>query len=432
LLTKSLEHLTEVLYILLAIKSYKGVGRFVFLNFLIVLIAFYPQQSFSQTNGALIHKNGIEYTDILPTHHFGIFSSRIQQRFSIRPPLKGSLQISVSSGNTFHPFVEAYLPKNTDTRNRLRQTVWYNRQFAFVDRESTPAEHISILADAIIKSFNFNYIFRLNPKNELGIEARGYLITNGRFPFSFFTNDETIEWFHSNVAGGEDPFGRKFYGQNQANIDYEDRNGRRVGLDNGDFIFGGLIFRHIHYPQISFLEKKNVHLNLGSQLGLNTSKENASIDVGITANLIKTWKFNSGNLFNIGIGSGLLKKNLLNFDEVVDFGNSAFLGSFGATLEFTKVTQQNNYHAFGLHYRLQSSYNKKKEQEYYKLSGDWQAVSAGWHNGLSTLYSELSAWSFIYTYAFKSYKISMYVSEDLTVHNAPDLQTGISLAFNFN
>jgi hypothetical protein len=88
--------------------------------------------SFSQKKDSLVIKNGIDKPNILATHHFGIFNSRINQNFKISPPKKSTLNFSIESGNTMHPFVEAYLPKDPNVREQLSQIPWFNRQFIFI------------------------------------------------------------------------------------------------------------------------------------------------------------------------------------------------------------------------------------------------------------------------------------------------------------
>jgi hypothetical protein len=90
-------------------------------------------------------------------------------------------------------------------------------------------------------------------------------------------------------------------------------------------------------------------------------------------------------------------------------------------------TKKKNYHSFGLNYQIQTRYNKVKEADYYKLLGKWQEIYAGWHNGISTLYQNMSNWTFIYTYGTPKYKLMLYIKEDFSVNNAPDIQTGVSL-----
>ena len=76
---------------------------------------------------------------------------------------------------------------------------------------------------------------------------------------------------------------------------------------------------------------------------------------------------------------------------------------------------------------MQSRYNKLKEADYYRLIGKWQEINGGWQHGFSTLYKNLSNWSFLYTYGQPKFRITLYFKEDFKVNNAPDFQTGISL-----
>jgi hypothetical protein len=383
--------------------------------------------SFSQKKDSLVIKNGIDKPNILATHHFGIFNSRINQNFKISPPKKSTLNFSIESGNTMHPFVEAYLPKDPNVREQLSQIPWFNRQFSFIDQETTPADYMNIVVDAVIKGVRLDYNMQLTKEHELGITLRSYLITDGKYPFSFFTNDESIEWVHSNIAGGEDPFGRRYYGLNKVNFKYTDRDGRVVEFNNGDFFIGGIELNHFFYPSKLTNKNANLFFNFGSHLGVNTSKYNQSIDLGLSANTVKKIKLKSNNEYNIGLGVSVLKKNLIDFKENVNFGNNQFLASFESEVEYTMYTKKKNYHSFGLNYQIQTRYNKVKEADYYKLLGKWQEIHAGWHNGISTLYQNMSNWTFIYTYGTPKYKLMLYIKEDFSVNNAPDIQTGVSL-----
>ncbi|ALJ06104.1 hypothetical protein APS56_13630 [Pseudalgibacter alginicilyticus] len=383
----------------------------------------------AQQKDTLKIKNGIDKPHILSLHHFGIFSARINQNFKITPTKNPTLSLNYSSGNTFHPFLETYIPKDPMVRETLSNTLWNLRHFNFIDQETTPADYMNIIIDAVIKEFRLNIEIPLNKKNELDISLRSYLITKGKYPFSFFTSDESIEWFHSNIAGGEDPYGRRYYGLNQVNFKYTDRNGMVLELHNNDFFIGGIEFNHFYYPSFLFNSTKNLHFNLGSHIGLNTSKYNSSLDLGISINGIKKITIKNIDEFNIGIGLSLLRKNVVNFKDQIDLGNNPFLGSMETNIEYTKYTKTKNYHSFGVNYQLQSRYNKLEEANYYKLIGKWEEINGGWHHGVSTLYKTLSVWTFIYTYGRPNYKLSLYLKEDLLVNNAPDLQTGISLKF---
>lgn len=381
----------------------------------------------AQQKDSIHFKNGIDKPSLLATHHFGIFSSRINQNFKISPDKQTMLSFSTASGNIFHPYVETHIPKDIQVRETLSNTIWYNRQFNFINQQETPADYFNIVVDAVIKEFRVNVTIPISMHHELGVTLRSYLITKGTYPFSFITSDETIEWFHSNIAGGEDPYGRRYYGLNQVNFEYNDRNGNNLTLNNGDFFVGGIALSHFYYPSFLTNKKRNLFFNLGSHLGVNTSKFNASIDFGLSLNTTKQIVLKSKNEFNFGFGISALRKNVINLKEVIDLGNNPYLGSLETSIEYTKYTKKHNYHALGINYRIQTTYNKLDEANYYRLLGKWQEINGGWQHGVATLYKTLNDWNLIYTYGQPKYKIAIYLKQDFDVNNAPDFQTGIGL-----
>ncbi|MEL0457420.1 hypothetical protein WJN01_14365 [Flavobacteriaceae bacterium SZ-1-7] len=382
---------------------------------------------FAQEKDSLSYKNGISNPSLLATHHFGIFSSRINANFKYLPYKKPRFSIDYSSGNNFHPFVEAHYPKDPEIRERLSQTIWHDRQFTFLDQETTPADYMNILVDAVIKEFRLNFEIPINKRHELTLNFRSYLITKGKYPFSFFTADESIEWFHSNVAGGEDPYGRRYYGLNQVNFRYLDRNGNTLELRQNNFFLGGIELSHYYYPQLAINDSKNIFINFGSHLGLNTSRFNSSMDFGLSANAIKKIDLKNKYELNVALGANVLRKNIVNFKEVIDLGNNSYLGTFETNLEITKYTKKGNYNAFGVNFQAQSRYNKKEEFGYFRLLGKWREINGGWQNGVYTLYSTIQNWNFVYTYGKPNFQFSIYIKEDFEVNNAPDFQTGISI-----
>ncbi len=382
---------------------------------------------FAQQKDSLSIKNGIENPSLLTTHHFGIFSSRINSNFKLKPSKKPTLSINTTSGNNFHPFVEAYFPKSPIAREEQSKLLWYNRDFTFIDQRITPADYLNIVIDAVIKEFRLGIDIPLNKKSELGVTLRSYLIGKGKHPFSFFTGDETIEWFHSNIHGGEDPFGRRYYGLNQVNLKYFDRNGNTLELNDNDFFIGGIEFNYFYYPTLSINKTKNIFINFGSHLGINTSKFNSSLDLGLSANAIKKIPLKNNYEFNFGAGMNILRKNLIDFKKVIDLGNNPFLATIEGNLEIARYTKKGNYNSLSVNYQIQSRYNKRKEADYFKLLGKWEEINGGWQHGVTTLYKAQSNWSFVYTYGRSSYKLSLYFKEDFLVNNAPDFQTGVSL-----
>ncbi|WP_338357555.1 hypothetical protein [Yeosuana marina] len=381
----------------------------------------------AQQNDSLSFKNGIDKPSILATHHFGIFSSRINQNFKISPSPNSTFSLNYASGNNFQPFVETYIPKDPAMQHEQSQLFWYQRNFQFIDQETTPADYMNIVIDAVIKEFRFQVSLTINKQNELNISLRSYLITKGNDPFSFFTSDETIEWFHSNIARVEDLYGRKYFGLNKVNFKYVDRNGKVLELHNNDFFISGIELNHFFYPSFLINKNNNLFFNFGTHLGINTSKFNPSLDLGFSANAVKKLILKNNNEFNFAFGASILRKNVINFKDVVDLGNNQFLASIETEIEFTKYTKNKNYHSLGINYGIQSRYNKLKEVNYYNLIDNVEEIHGGWQHGISTLYKALSFWTFIYTYAQPKFKVSLYFKEDFRINNAPDFQTGFGL-----
>tara|TARA_R110000787_G_scaffold196454_1_gene307797 strand:- start:19212 stop:20432 length:1221 start_codon:yes stop_codon:yes gene_type:complete len=395
---------------------------------LVLFFLFFSLLLSAQEKDSLVYKNGIDKPNTTTAHHFGLFHMRINQNFKERPVEKTSFSFTLESANSFHPFVEMYQTLDPIERQRLSQLIWYQRDYRFIDQATTPAEYQNIHIDAVFKVFRFEVETKISDKHELRFTARTFMPTKGNFPFAIFTNDQSIEWFHSNVAGGEDPFGRRFFGMNQMNFEYTDRNNRTLSLNNNQLIFAGVEVNHFYYPEI-FNPEKNLFVNFGSHLGINTSKYNPSLDVGISANIHKKWTFKSTNEFRVGVGVSGLRKGAITYGKPIEFGNNLFLGSGELNVEFTKYTRKGNYHAFSANYQLQTRYNKIQERDYYFLNGEsnWQDINAGWHNGFSTLYETLTVWSILYTYGRKNSALSLYIQQDFKLNNAPDLETGISL-----
>lgn len=372
-------------------------------------------------------KNGIEKPNSISSHHFGLFHLRINQNFQERPVDRTTFQIVHESANSFHPFVEAFLTNDPVQREQLSQLIWYQRGFSYVDPQTTPGDYMTIEVDAVFKIFRFDLKTRLDKRNELSFTLRTFVPTEGHYPFSLFTSDESIEWFHSNIAGGEDAFGRRFFGLNKLNVSYMDRNGKTLNLKKNQIIFSGVELNHFYYPQL-FDPQKNIAVNFGSHIGINTTKYNPSIDLGVSANAVKKWELKNKNELRWGIGFSGMRKRAIEYGSPVDFGNNLWMGSGETNLEFTKYTQKGNAHSFSINYQFQTRYNQRKETDYYQLrSIDWQGINAGWHNGFSTLYETLTIYTFFYSYQRKNFGISLYLKEDLKVNNAPDLQTGVSI-----
>jgi hypothetical protein len=190
----------------------------------------------------------------------------------------------------------------------------------------------------------------------------------------------------------------------------------------------GIELNHFYYPNFINLKKKNISVNFGSHLGINTSKNNPSIDIGVSGNILKKWNLKRNSEIRTAFGTSVLRKNTINFkDDLVSLGNNPFLGSLETMFEFTKYTRQRNYHSVSVNYQIQTAFNKRDEATYNQLVGKWEEIHSGWQNGFEKLYDYQSAWSWLYTYGRKNYSFTFYIKQDLLLNNSPDIQSGISV-----
>ncbi len=372
-------------------------------------------------------KNGITKGSILSTHPFGIFISRIQGNFRRHPVKKTTIRLSLESGNVWGTPIKNYIPNDEDVRNIVRDIPWHQAQY-FFDEDTLNAKSYELQIDGIIKGIRSNVEIKLDERHEISIGLRFFMLTKGRFPLSVLTGDEFIEFFHKNIGGGEDPFDRSVFGLNQALIEYNDRNGNTLKIENGDFLVGGLETSYYYYPESLINESKNLHFNFGAHLGTNLSKYNSSIDLGLSGNAIKSFLICEKQSFQIGLSLGCIRKNIIDFkSNNMDFGTNDLIANLESTLEYNILSKKGTLHSFGANFYVQSSYNKIDERSYMIPIRHPDAHNS-WGHGVTNLYEYNDYWSFLYSITKKN-TLTLYLQQDFTVSNNPDIQTGISYSF---
>ena len=364
---------------------------------------------------------------MVSTHPFGIFFSRWQGNFKSAPTQKVLLDLSFESGNVWSPPVTSYIPNNQADRDFISQFPWFNREFA-VDVDTLDAKTLEIQNDGVIKGLRINLIIPLNLKSELRLGLRSFMLTNGRFPFSIFTSDDTIEFFHDNIAGGDDPFDRKLYPLNRGRIRYKDRNDKTLDIDHGDLILSGFEFSYYYYFKDIRPAQRYLTFNLGLHSGWNTSKYNQSIDLGLTVNALKSYELKPERFIHIGIGLGASRNSLIALKSSnMDFATNDFIGFLESGIAYSFKSSKNTMHSIAVDFYIQTSLNKKSESDYIIPTKNGIGFKS-WNSGTSNLYRNNNYWALIYSFG-KKVITSLYVQQDLTVNNNPDIQTGIGLKF---
>jgi len=371
-------------------------------------------------------KNGISKPNILSTHPFGIFFSRIQANFKTHATKNHNIQVGLESGNVWGTQIKTYVPNDKAIRDEARKHAWHQAQYYF-DEPSLNADSFELQIDGIIKGLHINTSFKIAKSHELNFGLRLFMLTRGKRPFSIITGDEFIEYFHKNVAGGDDPFDRGVFGLSKAEIKYVDRNGNTLNLKNNDFFVGGLETNYYYYPEALNFEK--FHVNFGGHLGTNLSTYNLSIDLGASANAVKKLEINNKSNFQFGLGIGALRKSAISLkQDNIDFGTNNFIAHIENAIEYSHRSKGGTVHSFGVDFYCQTSLNKKDEGEYIIPIRNTDAHKA-WGHGVTNLYRTNNYWTFLYSFTKKA-TFTVYLQQDFTVNNNPDIQTGMSVGFN--
>lgn len=361
---------------------------------------------------------------VLSTHPFGIYISRLNHNFNVRSPDKYSFSFEVSSGNVVLPYVKSYELTDPNDQKIAENLPWHVLEYAF-DLNKVPSHVKEFAADGVIRSYRFTFTLPITVHHELNFNLRINSLDGGKYPYSIFTSDETIEWFHRNIAGGKDPFSRHYYGLNKAGISYKDENGKVLTMNNGNFTIPGIDINYNYYPKLEMNEKHHIYLNFGAQLGINTSKYNPVADFGVSSSILKKMIIKDKNILSFGASAGVLRQHIIEYGDRVNISNQDFLYSFEGLVDYKVKLKNNNHLSYGINYNFQTSYFKKKDIDHIVLTGE--RINTHWQKTISHLYDNLEGWSFICTYSTRRFSYFVYFREDLNLDNAPDFQTGIGL-----
>lgn len=379
-------------------------------------------------------KNDANYTQdsiqiiqakLIGNHPLGMYMMRLESDFRIQPLNKKHFSIQISSANVWEPLVTAYKPLNQSDKDLMNPLIWYDREYAF-DPNLIPNERIQLQADAIIKGIQMSFYLPIDKQQELRFDFRSYLFTKGKIPFSLLSSDQFLEFFHSNIAGGEDPFARKYYGLDQVALTYIDEQGSTIEKKANDFVFAGLEAHYTYFIPSEFLANQDFYINLGAHLGINTNKYNPSSDLGLSASFIKQIKIKENKILQLASGNSISVPSFVRFGEAVNISNTKLKFTADWQVSYQSITANNNRWEIALNYHHLSAYQSKKDLDGIVLVGE--RISSHWHYAISHLYDNTTQWTLVFNYATAKYSFSVYATEDIKVNNAPDIQMGIQLS----
>ncbi|MFK7899568.1 MAG: hypothetical protein AB8B61_02305 [Cyclobacteriaceae bacterium] len=391
-----------------------------------VVLCLFSLNSFSQNKKEekLLQQVGLTNSDILPSHSLGIFSARISQNFKYKAVEEITFNLGLASGNVWAVDIMTYTPKSQADRDYVSSIPIHDGHV--INRTEIASDSFSYHADAVIRRFAPSIRVPVSKKSELQFTLRTFLVTEGNAPFSTLTSDGLIEWFHSNVKGGEDPFGRKKAGVNQANIRYIDKNGKGFSFKKNDFVVAGLETNYFGYASFSLPLLGEWSANMGAHMGINTTRVNPSIDLGLSQTLLKYISLNEKSFALAGLGMNLLKKNVINYGDQVELTSNDYLFSANFQAQYVRETKKGRAFALTWNYLVHTPYNKRSEIDSNISIGE--KLTSHWLLGTSHLYDLIDVQTLTFSFLKKNV-LSFYLQQDFRVNNNPDFQTGVSYQF---
>jgi len=384
--------------------------------------------SVGTTDSVDINRMQVIKPNLVTLHPIALFSMRKLNNFKSRPD-KFSISAHYSMGNIMLPKVDIYYPIKSDDLNFLKELPWHWRQPEGIESEIETLE-----VDGLFRNLNLDFNVELAECHELNLTLRTLYFEAGSQPFTFFNSDAFIEWFHSNIHGGDDPFARKVYGYDKAKFFYRNRKGEELTLNKNDFIVPGVEMSYYYYPKCETLRLKNINSNFGFHLGVNTSAFNNSLDLGGAYSISKYWQLGAHRYLSFSLGTTLIYYQLLKKASASHVFFNNFNGLAEGVLEYKwKHKLKNRMSSFAFDYVVQTPYRLgySYHNDYNGLIFDGLRNTSHWHLTGTHLFRENQFWSLIYSYYVNSFVLSVYLQEDRVVNNAPDTQTGISFKWCF-
>jgi len=353
---------------------------------------------------------------LLSNHPFGMFTSRINHNFNLQATQKKNISFSISRGNVWLPIATNKVPVHQTDRDILSEYEWHHRNHQITSRNITDFETRTLEADGVFSS----YYLQLNQPLADNWDAKFNLklnsITGGKVPVAFLTSDEVVEWFHSNIAGGNDAFGRKKKTFGLGGFYFQDEDKNEIKIDNNSFFLSEISADWNSYPK---MEIKSFKSSVLVHTGVSKANKTYLFNLGASASAIKRWHLKK-RMFDLGVSTGILAPSV--FQKMpFDFNNKGWLGSLEIQSNYF-FPHKSNWFITGINFHGQSSFHKMSELNFNVIESD--RLSSHGHMAVSHLNRGVQGWTFVFSYQVKKFTISTFFREDFYVDNAADVQVG--------
>lgn len=359
----------------------------------------------------------------LSNHPFGVFTSRFHHSFNKKPVSK-QLSFTISRGNVWLPNAQSILVNNKAYQKILSNYKWHHRNGVFNSWNTSDYKSRVLDADGIFSSYHLNYTHSWNEKWEENIAIKFISLTGGNIPYSLLTSDQFIEWFHDNIAGGKDPFGRRKKNFNRSKFYYKDLNNKSVNISNNSSLLSEITIQTKYYSNLKLLGFKQ---QFQPFLGVNQFQNIWSANAGMGWSATKIFSVFNKNLL-WGIGSSFVGTDVFS-SAPANFNNKGWIADLEMHWQYC-IPRDNRLDFCAINYHLQSAFHKDRESKYNVIRSE--NLSSHGHMAVSHLNRPIQGWSFLLGTTIKQTSITCFLREDFVVDNAPDGQVGWNITINFN
>ncbi|MAW65224.1 MAG: hypothetical protein CMD18_03415 [Flavobacteriales bacterium] len=360
---------------------------------------------------------------LLSNHPLGVFTSRINHNYNYKPS-QYIVEFTISRGNVWLPNVESKLPNLKSDRDFLSNYVWHDRNWQMESLNVSDYNSRLMYCDGVLSTYYLSFKSPLSKLFDFFTNIRSTSLDGGNTPYSLLTNDKAIEWFHSNIAGGNDAFGRNRTEYGNALLSYKDVNNNEITLKNRSFLMSEISSYLNYYPKLNY---KNIFFNLSSLTSISQIKKTWHFDVGILGSAVKKFKWNK-NYIDWGVSSGILFPSIFQTQKVI-INNTNRLFSAETHFNLRIPKKKNNAYILGVNIHMQSNFHSMKERKYNVIYRE--DVTSHDHHGVSHLTRWTSGCTVIVGYDWKKTSINAFFREDFWVDNAPDVQVGWGIQRKF-
>lgn len=407
------------------------------------LVLFNPTEAQDKVAENCLFSDDLLLNEVNPLHAFGIFTFNTPFYIGSFNAKGSKFSVGYSFGNTWHPQSTVYYPQNLTPEQKLEVNSLYitERPDYFVQK-GIQTEQKTFSTDGVLQNLSFTWLVQLAEKGSFIFKLNTHLLSGGGSPWHYPASDKFIEKFHTAV-GLEDNFGRKLFDFNQAQIHYQDENGKQINIAKGD-VFPGT-FELNYYCPVWRKEKRASYYSIqaGSHLTLPINKYYPKVAGGLSASILFRKKIFPHFYTDLAADCSVNHYSLISFGNSINMIDKDIRLSAKQYLSFNFVSKRNRVFSIGLMNNYQDAYLKgyifcDTQDKYEYLGVAYLKAGDIWDGKVITepvRLSKLTSAS-MYFFSIKSYLVLAFrgkksdfmftAGEDyLVVNNAPDIQFGL-------